>query len=329
MTFLAIIVHTTRDMLIDESEVLTLKRVPPFVLLLIATILWGGNFVIGRAVASEVSPFTLSFLRWCTALIVFLPIAWTPLKREWPILRKHVRIVFLMAFTGVASFNTLIYIALHYTTSINASLMNTSTPILIFILSFIFLKERLNRYQMVGTVISLIGVILIISKGSFSTLLQFSFNIGDIIVMIAVICWAIYSLMVKHYSNVLPGNSTFFVSIIIGILVLFPFFIYELFQPVSAISWSMTSIFSILYTGIFASIIAFLCWNTGVIRLGANRAAIFLNFIPMFATIFAIVFIGESLQLFQLIGGAFVICGVYLSTRLPQIDKEVASPSEL
>lgn len=292
-----------------------MNRIPPFMLLIIATILWGGNFVIGRAVATELPPYTLAFLRWCVALIVFLPIAWSSLKQEWYLIRKHLLVVFFMSLTGVAAFNTLVYVGLHYTTAINASLMNTSTPIIIYILSFIFLKERLTKNQLIGTAISLTGVLAIISNGSVESLLELSFNFGDLIVLIAIICWSIYSLLVKQYSNHLPGNSTFLFSIMLGTLILFPFFMYELLNPTIHIIWSVGSISAIFYTGIFASIVAFICWNTGVIRLGANKAGIFLNFIPVFATIFAVLFIDESLQLFQVIGGLFVIIGVYLSTR--------------
>ncbi|MEK3937682.1 DMT family transporter [Sporosarcina sp. FSL W7-1349] len=296
-----------------------MNKVPPFVLLVFATILWGGNFVIGRGIASELPPFTLSFLRWCTAFLVFLPIAWLPLKREWRQLKEHWRTVIFMAITGVASFNTLIYVALHHTTSINASLMNTSTPIIIYILSFVFLKEKLTHNQLIGTLISLLGVLFIISKGSFESLLQFSFNQGDLIVIIAVICWAIYSLLVKQYAMRLPSSPTFLVSIFLGIIMLLPFYLYETMNPDIHITWSMNSIGAILYTGILASIAAFVCWNTGVIRLGANKAGIYLNFIPVFATLFAVLFIGESLQVFQVIGGLFVILGVFLTTRAPRL----------
>lgn len=294
-----------------------MKSIPPVVLLILATILWGGNFVIGRAVAQDLSPYTLAFLRWCTALLFFFPIAWSSLKQDWHKIRSNWPIVIIMAFTGVASFNTLVYVALHYTTSINASLVNTSTPIIIYILSFLFLKEKLTMNQILGTIISLVGVTFIISNGSIENLLGFTFNTGDLIIIIAVICWSIYSLLLKQYAVKLPGKSTFLISIIIGTLMLLPFFIYEISNPEFVVIWSTTSIFAIFYTGIFASIIAFLAWNSGVVQLGANRAGIFLNFIPVFATVFAVLFIGEALQWFQVVGGAFVISGIFLSTRSP------------
>ncbi|MFJ8260534.1 DMT family transporter [Rummeliibacillus sp. NPDC094406] len=292
-----------------------MNNIPPVVLLLIATILWGGNFVIGRAVANELPPFTLAFLRWCVAFIVLLPITYTALKRDWPQIKKHWIIVLILGFTGVASFNTLVYIALHYTTSINASLMNMVTPVIIYILSFIFLKEKLNRNQMIGTAISFIGVMTIISNGSLKTLQHFTFNKGDLIVIFAVVLWSIYSLLIKQYAKELPGQSTFLVSIAVGIIMLLPFYVHESFSTSMLIHWSVTSIFAILYTGILASIVAFIAWNTGVVRWGANRAGIYLNFIPVFASVFAVIFIGEKIISSQVIIGLFVVVGVYWTSR--------------
>lgn len=290
-------------------------KFPPFVLLIIATLLWGGNFVIGRAVTGEIPPFTLAFLRWCLAFLVFLPLCYKQLKRDWQQIKAHWPVVLVLALTGVAAFNTLVYIGVYSTTSINASLMNSTTPIFIYILSFIFLKERLTKYQIIGTAISLIGVIFILSGGSLESIQHFHFNKGDLIVLLAVFCWSIYSLLVKQYSDRLPGYSTFLVTIAIGAIMLLPFTIYEWFTLSGPIVWSGKTIGAILYVGVLASIIAFLSWNKGVVQLGANRASIYLNFIPVFATIFATLFIGESLQLAQIIGGLAVICGVILTNR--------------
>lgn len=292
-----------------------MNKVPPMVLLLVATILWGGNFVYGRAVADQLPPFTFAFLRWCLAFVIFLPIVWTPLKKEWKQILKYWPIVLAMSLTGIVGFTALLYLALHYTTSINASLVNTSTPILIYIISFIFLKERLSKNQRLGTLISLVGLFFIISKGSLETLLHFSFNRGDILVVAAVICWSFYSFLVKQYAEKLPGHTTFLVSIFMGIIILFPFFIYETLNPTIKVIWTAKSIFAIFYTGIFASIVAFISWNTGVVKLGANKAGIYLNLIPVFATFFAVLFIGESIEPFQVIGGVFAVFGVYLTSR--------------
>ncbi|MFG6496129.1 DMT family transporter [Fictibacillus sp. UD] len=296
-----------------------MKKVNPYVLLVVATLIWGGNFVIGRAITSSLPPVTLSFLRWCTALVIFLPFAWPFLRKEWQVVKKQWRIVLFMALTGITGFNTLLYIALHYTTSINASLVNTSTPIIIFILSFIWLGERLNAKQVAGAILSIAGLLFIISKGSLEVLLQFSFNRGDLIVIAAVICWSIYSLLIKRYAGKLPTYSTFIVSMVLGIMILLPFFIKE--AQDTEIVWSTGSILTILYTGIFASIVAFISWNTAVERVGPNKAGIFLNLIPVFAATFAVLFIDETLAYYQAVGGALVILGVYLSTRVTKRAK--------
>lgn len=113
-------------------------KIPPYVLLILATVLWGGNFVIGRAVTGDIPPFTLSFYRWCLAFLVFFPIAYSQVKRDWQKLKEHWKVVLTLSLTGVTAFNTLVYIAVYSTTSINASLMNSTTPIFIYILSYIF-----------------------------------------------------------------------------------------------------------------------------------------------------------------------------------------------
>lgn len=290
-------------------------KFPPHLLLVLATILWGGNFVIGRAVTGEIPPFTLALLRWCLAFLVFFPIAFKYVKRDWLNIKQHWPIVIVLSFTGVASFNTLVYIGVYYTTSINASLMNSLTPIFLYILSFVFLKIKVTRNQMIGTAISLTGVLFILTKGSFENLINFKFNIGDLIVIVAILCWSIYSLLVKQYSDRLPGFSTFLVSIGIGAIMLIPFSAYEIATLESPIVWSGKIIGAILFLGIFASIVAFLSWNRGVVAIGANRAGIFLNLIPVFATIFATIFIGEQLYLAQIIGGLAVIGGVILTNR--------------
>lgn len=289
-------------------------KFPPQILLILATVLWGGNFVIGRAVAGDIPPVTLAFLRWIVAFIVFFPIAFSRTKKEWPLLKKNLGAVLILALTGVAAFNTLVYIGLHYTTSINASLMNSTTPIMIYILSFLLLKERLSKFQIVGTLLSLIGVLFIISGGSIESFLNFSFNKGDLIVLVAVFCWSIYSLLIKKYAGKLPGYSTFLVTIAIGAIMLLPFTIYENMTSEQAIVWSASTIGAIFYVGIIASIVAFLSWNSGVVALGPNRAGIYLNFIPVFAALFAVIFLNEQLLIAQVLGGITVVAGVIIST---------------
>jgi len=212
-------------------------KIPPYVLLILATLLWGGNFVIGRAVSGDIPPLTLAFLRWCVAFVIFFPIAYRQLKYEWPMLKENWFIVIILSLTGVAAFNTLVYIGLHYTTSINASLMNSSTPIMIYILSFIFLKEKLSKFQLIGTILSLSGVAFIITGGSLTRIVDFTFNKGDLIVIVAVFCWSVYSLLIKQYATRLPGQSTFLATIGLGVIVLFSFYLSETMSSTISIQW--------------------------------------------------------------------------------------------
>lgn len=293
-------------------------KVPSFVFLIVATLLWGGNFVIGRAVTGEIPPITLAFLRWCLAFLVFFPIAYKKVKKDFEKFKKHWKVVLVLSITGVACFNTLVYIGVYYTTSINASLMNSLTPIFIYILSFLFLKSRVTRNQLIGTFISFIGVIFILSGGKVENIINFSFNVGDSIVLVAVLCWSIYSLLIKQYANELPGFSTFLVTIAIGALLLFPFSVIELVTSEIGINWSIKTISAIFYVGILASVVAFLSWNYGVVQIGANRASIFLNLIPVFASLFATLFLGERLMIAQIVGGIAVISGVLIANYTKQ-----------
>lgn len=258
-------------------------------------------------------PFTLAFIRWVVAFLFFLPFAKNELVANIPLWKKEWKSLFWMSLTGIVGFNTLLYIAVHYTTSINAALINAPTPALIALLSFLFLKEKVYTRHMIGIVFSIIGVTWIVSRGSLEALLSFSINKGELWMLVAITSWSIYSVIVKKNTGKLPAAGSFLVTIIIGMIILAPFAMYEwvVDKPMTI---TFTSIFGFLYIGIFASIAAFLCWNKAVADLGPGKAAPFLNLIPVFASIFAISFIGESLTSAQLIGGAITILGVLVTT---------------
>lgn len=287
----------------------------PYALLVVATFIWGGNFVIGRAISDQIPPYTLSFLRWSLAFLVLLPFTWKKIRTDYHEWIRQLPIIMILSITGIAGFNTLLYVALQYTTSINASFMNSSTPILISMLSVWILREGIEKQQVIGTILSFAGVLFIVSKGDLHTLQTLSFNLGDIIMILAVLTWALYSVLTKKYGKRLPGGSTFIMSILVGVVMLFPFSIWELYYTDASITWTASSLSAILYVGVLASIIAFYAWNTAVIQIGPAKAANYLNLIPVFAATFAILFINEKMAWYQVIGGAFVIIGVALSTK--------------
>jgi drug/metabolite transporter (DMT)-like permease len=287
-----------------------------FLLLILANMIWGGNFVIGRIGVDYYPPLLFSLFRWLIAFLLLTPFMVKPLKKDWKILWQHKAVLLLLAVTGVAGYNTIIYFALQFTTSINASVVNSTTPLFIAIFAIFILKEKLSFHQIAGIILSVLGISFIISRGSIDAFLSWSINAGDLFVLTAVLLWAMYSVIGKKYSGVLPGPSTFYVTSFLGILILAPLSLIEYRLSGVEPAFSIFSIGILLYVGFLASIVAFLSWNYGVSIIGASKAGVFLNLLPVFATIFAVLFTSESLYLYQIIGGVIVIFGVLLSSRI-------------
>ncbi|WP_070120479.1 DMT family transporter [Bacillus marinisedimentorum] len=292
-----------------------------YFLLIIATLFWGGNFVIGRGFADTLPPFTLAFFRWLIALVVIAPFGYKQIRENKQIWIERFWPVFWMSLTGVAAFNTLLYIAVHYTTSINAALVNAPTPALIMLLSIIFLKEKLTFRHLIGIAFSIAGVLFIVSRGSLETLLTFSINTGELWMLAAITVWSVYSVLVKRYAGNYPGYGLFMMTIFIGLLFLTPFAVYE-WAAGTPMTWSLFTWSGLIYVGVFASVVAFIAWNTAVARIGPGNASPFLNLIPVFATMFALTFLGESIGWPQLTGGTLAIIGVLITTgniKLPKV----------
>jgi drug/metabolite transporter (DMT)-like permease len=287
-----------------------------YLLLVLAACFWGGNFVVGKAMVSEIPPITLALLRWFVALLVVSPFFGKAVWKERRLYVKHWKTVVFLALVGVAGFNTLLYIAVQYTGSINASLMNAATPIIIVILSILFLRERFSAVRLIGILVSLGGVLWIVSRGSKETLLNLAFNKGDLWMLIAVILWAIYSIGVKKSIGIFPSTGIFTVTIWLTVILLLPLSLIELNVRETDMMFSWNLLIGLLYVGIFASVAAFTSWNLAVSRLGPSRCASFLNLIPLFSAIFATLFTDENVQIFHYIGAFLIICGVYITTKI-------------
>lgn len=289
--------------------------------LLFTTAFWGGNFVIGRVVVQYLSPFMMSFGRWTIALSLLIPLMvkkGLPNREE---LIKHWKSILIMAITGVFGFNTLVYFAVKYTTSVNAALVNSLTPVVIVILSALFLAERLTARQLSGVFLSLIGVLVVISQGSLQTFFPLQLNLGDMIMVVAVFLWGIYSILMKKVTKTISSLTVTTLSAIIGWILLIPFAVWE-FISADLIQLNLTSISGLFYIGIFASVLAFLGWNEGVIHLGPGKSSVFLNLIPVFAALFSFVFLHEGLSWYQLIGGFLVVMGVMMTMTMQHISRQ-------
>ncbi|WP_042347629.1 DMT family transporter [Bacillus massiliigorillae] len=287
----------------------------PYLLLVLANIIWGGNFVVGNIGKEFFPPFTFSLLRWVIAFLILTPFMFKGFMKNRYLFWKYKWIILLLSFTGVAGYNTLIYYSMHWTTSINAAVINSITPIFIAILSIFILSEKISSAQIIGICFSVTGVLFTLSRGSLDNLAAFTFNKGDLLVIIAVLFWALYSILVKKYAPVLPTYSTFYVTTFIGSIMLVPFSLTEIMDSSSVFIFNFESIGILLYVGFLAAIVAFLSWNTGVPLVGAAKAGIYLNLLPIFAAIFAPIFTDEVLMWYQIVGGMIVIVGVLISSQ--------------
>lgn len=286
-------------------------------LMLVTSLLWGGNFVVAKTLVAHASPMTLTLVRWLIAVIVLLPLVWWKEKRLVPAKAALVPL-FLMGITGVALFNIFQFLALERTTSTNAGLISTMNTMSIALFSFAFLKEKINGLQLLAMVLSLIGVFLVLSKGDWQLLWHFQLNTGDLWMVAAVCVWGLYSVCSKWaMQTTSPLMATLYAGLF-GVLILVPFTITDFtFSEIDS-----SFILSLLYTGVISTVVCMVFWNIGVQQLGATTSGIFLNFNPIFTALLAFLFIGEQLSWLQGIGGIIVILGCYLfthfKTKMPQ-----------
>lgn len=286
-------------------------------LLVLCNLFWAGNYVFGKYVVGEMSPFWLTFSRWFLASFVLFGIATILEKPDWSKVLREWKKLTSMAVLGVIGYTLIVYIALRYTSSTNAALVNSLNPALISIAAAIFLKERISRLQYTGIGISLLGVLVVLTRGNLLQVLQIRYNNGDLLMLVAIVVWTIYSIIGKRLNNIPAITATATTSIIATILMA-PFAIYQGIDlaALSPMAWT-----GIIYITLFPSVGSFIFWNIGVKELGANKTGIFLNLIPVFTAIISWA-LGNQITAAQIIGGLLVFAGVYVTTGM--LDKGLA-----
>jgi drug/metabolite transporter (DMT)-like permease len=285
----------------------------PYLLLILATLFWSGNMVVGRAIHEEVPPFALAFWRWVIVLLLTLPSALPHLRKEWPLLRKGWKAVVPLGLLGVGGYNTLAYIALQYTGATNASLLNSFNPVVTIAISWAFLDKRLHGIEWLGVLISLFGVAVIISRGELATLLSLTLNIGDLWMLLAVFVWAFYTIGLQWRPTGVHPMLLLAAFTIIGLLALAPFYAWEMAQG-RHIVLSAPSLTGIVYIGTLPSFVGFIFYNRAVGEVGANKASLFIHLMPVFGTLLATLFLGEVPRVFHVIGIGLIFFGIYLTT---------------
>jgi drug/metabolite transporter (DMT)-like permease len=286
-------------------------------LALLAVIIWSGNFIAARGVVKQIPPVSLAFFRWLTAAIIIAPFTIKSIMAEWKTVKQSGGHLFWAALTGIALFNTFVYIGAHYTTAINLALIGTtSSPIIAIILARIFLKEKIGKLKVTGMLLCLAGVLYLLSKGNIYNLLSFRFTAGDGWILLAAFCFAVYNTLVKRKPVGLSPVNYLAILFFTGTLLLFPFYLWEI-SNTPKVEWDINLLLIILYLGLGTSVISFLCWNLAIGKLGAGRTALFGNLIPVFSSIEAALILHEEFTTIHIISMLLVFTGIVIANLKP------------
>ena len=296
----------------------------PYALLTLCFLFWSGNSVFARGAADVMPPMNLAFLRWGVGIIVLFPFAARALWRERAIYRRHWKIFFLIALSGVTGFNSLIYHAVQHTTAIHASLITAAVPAASVIASWLAYRETISWRTALAMMVAFVGVVVVISNGEVAVFTSLSFNTGDLIAILAVISWTTYSVGLRAMPRETNPMGFLLGVMIVGWVFLTPFYAYDLATGTRA-TLTTGNVAGVLYLGIFASVVAFAFFNFGVARLGANRANVFNYLAPIFSGVLAVAFLGETLEWFHGLSIVLIFGGIYLAQRargsVPQAAK--------
>jgi drug/metabolite transporter (DMT)-like permease len=285
----------------------------PYILLMIAPLCWAGNIVLARGVAEIIPPVSLAFWRWAIAFIILLPLVGKSMRQDWSLVIVHWKIMIFLSLTGISLFNVLLYTAVHNTTAINGALIQTVMPAAIIVISVMLFGDKINRIQVTGVSLCAIGAVYVVLHGKFSNFLNLSFKRGDMLMIIAVIFYALYSACLRKRPKIHPMSFLGY-TFGLGALFLLPFYLWEIVY-VDAGEMNKNFVFSILYVAIFPSIVGYFCWNSGIGMIGANRGGLFINLIPVFASLMAIIWLAEKLMVFHVVGMGLIFVGMILFNR--------------
>ncbi len=292
------------------------RQGPAFAGLLIAVLCWSGNALVGRAFHDSIPPLSLSFWRWVLATSLLLPFVVKGIWTHRATLRAAGWRLPVLAAMGIASYNSLLYTAAQSTEAINLTLVNTCLPLATFIGAGFLLGEWPLRRAWFGMAVAAGGLLYLISRGSWQTFASLSFQRGDLIMLLAVLAWALYTLLLRRWARhlLVPPLVLLGVLMLLGLPLILPFYLLELGR-VGGFALTPSNLAAIGYTAVFASLVAYVGWNHGVKIVGAGRAAMVMYLMPVFTALLGWVLLGEALRTFHWIGGALIFAGLLLATR--------------
>jgi drug/metabolite transporter (DMT)-like permease len=284
------------------------NNIRAYLLLGVTTLSFGMNANFGKLAVGEVSPMLLVTLRWVGTLTLVLLIARSRFIADWPVLRRHWRFLIAMGMLGLTAFNGLFYVAAYTTTALNIGIIQGSIPVFVLVGSYLLFRTRIRSLQVVGIAVTLIGVIIVTINGDINRLLALTFQHGDVLMIIACMLYAGYSVGLQKCPD--TDRMSLFTMFAIGaLLASVPLTISE--SLLGTLQWPTTKGWIIvLLVTLFPSFLAQICFIKAVDIIGASRAGIFFNLIPIFAAIIAVMFLGERFVLYHAIALALVLCGI-------------------
>jgi drug/metabolite transporter (DMT)-like permease len=277
---------------------------------LLAIFIWAGNTVINKLAVGAIFPAEIGFYRWLLAGLLFTPFMLKAVIVHWPQIRPNLGKIFVLGVLGMAVYQSLAYFAATLTTATNMGIILSLMPLMSLAMAIISLGQRLTAGALVGAVLSFAGVLVVVSSGSLGALLQHGLNMGDAMMLIATLAYAIYSTLLKKWQLRLPPLVLLYLQVLVAIVVLFPLYVAS---PKTGLT--LQNIPLVLYACLLASMVAPLAWMQAVQRLGPSRTTLFFNLLPLITALIAAVVLKEQLAMYHLVGGLLTLGGVILSER--------------
>lgn len=293
------------------------ERARDIAIMVLMPLFFSSNMIIGRGATDAVEPFTLAFFRWFGALLLLLPFAAPGMVNIRQAVNRDSMTILFLGFLGMWVCGAMVYVALDYTSATNGTLIYTTSPVMILLMEARMRGRPVTIRQAIGSVAAFLGVAVIVLKGDPGALLRLSFNIGDLIILACAFAWAVYSVKLKQdYLQALPTMPLFAMIVAAGSLILLPFMVWEIVLtdrfPVTMQAWM-----SIAGLVVFSSVLSYAAYQFGVKRFGPSTTGMMLYLLPAYGVVLAIIFLGETLQAFHVVGFALILPGVVLATLQP------------
>ncbi len=286
-----------------------------YIFLILATLFWSGNFIVGKAASLfEIPPFTLNFYRWTFAWLILAPFTLKEIFKKKSYILNNIKLILILGITSITVFNSIVYYSLNFTQVISGVLMISTIPVMIIFFCWVFKIEKTNFYQILGVLFSLMGVVVIVTNADVNKLLNLNFNKGDLWMVVAMLSWAMYSALLRKKKFKLSQISLLQTIISAGLILLLPAYLIEMALGYRA-NIHLPFILTLTYVVLFPGLASFFFWIKGISIIGSNRSGIFLHLMPIFSTIMAMLIFKEKFMTFHLIGAILIITGIILSSK--------------